>query len=72
WIIYAVALCVVPLFYLLYVNLMHSTAPAAGSGFIGYVVSLPLMGKLLFGSFLLGVPAILIWSFFAGSRTEFQ
>jgi proton-dependent oligopeptide transporter, POT family len=72
WIIYAVALCVVPLFYLLYVNLMHSTAPAAGSGFIGYVASLPLMGKLLFGSFLLGVPAILIWSFFAGSRTEFQ
>ncbi|MBQ1498333.1 MAG: peptide MFS transporter [Sphingomonas sp.] len=72
WIIYAVALCVVPLFYLLYVNLMHSAAPAAGSGFLGYVASLPLMGKLLFGSFLLGVPAILVWSFLAGSRTEFQ
>ena len=72
WIIYAVALCVVPLFYLLYVNLMHSAAPAEGAGFLGYVASLPLMGKLLFGSFLLGVPAILVWSFFAGSRTEFQ
>jgi POT family proton-dependent oligopeptide transporter len=72
WLIYAVALCVVPLFYLLYVNLMHSAAPAEGSGFIGYVLSLPLMGKLLFGSFLLGVPAILIWSFVAGSKTEFQ
>jgi POT family proton-dependent oligopeptide transporter len=72
WIIYAVALCVVPLFYMLYVNLMHSAAPAEGSGFIGYVASLPIMGKLLFGSFLLGVPAILIWSFIAGSRTEFQ
>ncbi|MBB4100335.1 peptide MFS transporter [Sphingomonas kyeonggiensis] len=72
WIIYAVALCVVPLFYLLYVNLMHSAAPAEGAGFLGYVASLPLMGKLLFGSFLLGVPAILIWSFVAGSRTEFQ
>jgi POT family proton-dependent oligopeptide transporter len=72
WIIYAVALCVVPLFYLLYVNLMQSAAPAEGSGFIGYVASLPLMGKLLFGSFLLGVPAILIWSFVAGSKTEFQ
>ncbi len=72
WIIYAVALCVVPLFYLLYVNLMHSAAPAAGSGFLGYVASQPLMGKLLFGSFLLGVPAILVWSFVAGSRTEFQ
>ncbi len=72
WIIYAVALCVVPLFYLLYVNLMQASAPAAGSGFIGYVASLPLMGKLLFGSFLLGVPAILVWSFVAGSKTEFQ
>ncbi|MBC9034121.1 peptide MFS transporter [Sphingomonas sp. JC676] len=72
WIIYAGALCVVPLFYLLYVNLMYSAAPAEGSGFIGYVASLPLMGKLLFGSFLIGVPAILIWSFMAGSKTEFQ
>ncbi|HWU96640.1 MAG TPA: peptide MFS transporter [Sphingomonas sp.] len=72
WIIYAVALCVVPLFYLLYVNLMHSAAPAEGSGFLGYVASLPLMGKLLFGSFLIGVPAILVWSFVAGSKTEFQ
>jgi len=72
WIIYAVALCVVPLFYMLYVNLMHSAAPAEGAGFLGYVASLPLMGKLLFGSFLLGVPAILVWSFIAGSRTEFQ
>jgi POT family proton-dependent oligopeptide transporter len=72
WIIYAAALCVVPLFYLLYVNLMHAAPPAEGSGFIGYVASLPLMGKLLFGAFLLGVPAILIWSFVAGSRTEFQ
>ncbi len=72
WIIYAVALCVVPLFYLLYVNLMHAAPPAKGSGFIGYLTHLPLMGKLLFGSFLVSVPGILIWSFFAGSRTEFQ
>ena len=72
WIIYAVALCVVPLFYLLYVNLMHAAPPAKGSGFVGYLTHLPLMGKLLFGSFLISVPGILIWSFFAGSRTEFQ
>ncbi len=66
------ALCVVPVFYLLYVNLMNSVAPAAGSGIIGYIASLPLMGKLLFGTFLLGRAGILIWSFVAGSRTEFQ
>ena len=30
------------------------------------------MGKLLFGTFLVGVPAILAWSWAKGSRTEFQ
>ena len=72
WWIYAGALCVVPLFYLLYANLMNATAVAPGSGIVGYVASLPIMGKLLFGSFLLGVPAILIWSFVSGTRQEFQ
>ena len=61
WVIYVGALCVVPLFYLLYVNLMNAPEPVAGSGFVGYIVALPLMGKLLFGSFLIGVPAILNW-----------
>ena len=72
WFIYLGALCVVPLFYLLYVNLMNAPAPAEGSGIVGYVLALPLMGKLLFGSFLIGVPAILVWSFVSGSRQEFQ
>ncbi len=30
------------------------------------------MGKLLFGTFIIAVPGILIWSFVSGSRTEFQ
>src|SRR3546814_18522576 len=30
------------------------------------------MGKLLFGAFLIGVPAILIWSWATGSKVEFQ
>ncbi len=29
------------------------------------------MGKALFGTFLLGVPAILVWSFIKGSKAEF-
>jgi POT family proton-dependent oligopeptide transporter len=70
--IYAAALIGIPLFYLLFVNLMNMAPPEPGSGFVGYVASLSLMGKLLFGTFLVGVPAILIWSFVAGSRTEFQ
>jgi POT family proton-dependent oligopeptide transporter len=68
--IYVLALLAVPVVYFLFVNLMQSEKPAEGSGFIGYLVSLPLMGKLLFGTFIVSVPAILIWSFIKGSRKE--
>ena len=71
-VIYICALLTVPLFYLLFVNLMAAEPAAAGSGFVGYLASLSLMGKLLFGTFLVSVPGILIWSYVAGSRTEFQ
>ncbi|MEA3040095.1 MAG: proton-dependent oligopeptide transporter, family, partial [Sphingomonadales bacterium] len=64
--------CAVPVFYFLFTNLMNAPKPPPGQGIGGYILSLPLMGKLLFGSFLIGVPAILIWSFLKGSRQEFQ
>ena len=35
-------------------------------------MALSLMGKLLFGTFLIAVPAILDWSWLNGSRSEFQ
>ncbi len=70
--IYAAATLGIPLFYLLFVNLMNASEAAAGSGIIGYVLALPLMGKLLFGTFIIAVPAILIWSLAAGNRAEFQ
>ncbi|MDR6789361.1 POT family proton-dependent oligopeptide transporter [Sphingomonas sp. BE138] len=70
--IYAAALIGVPLFYLLFTNLMNAPEPVAGTGIVGYVLALPLMGKLLFGTFLISVPGILIWSFANGSRVEFQ
>ena len=70
--IYALALLGIPVFYLLFVNLMNAEAPPPGSGILGYIETLSLMGKLLFGTFLIGVPAILIWSFLKGSRKEFQ
>lgn len=72
WIIYIAALIAVPLVVFLFSNLMNSAPPPEGSGLVGYVMSLSLMGKLLFGTFLVGVPAILAWSWFNGSRTEFQ
>jgi POT family proton-dependent oligopeptide transporter len=71
-VIYACAILIVPLFYFLFTNLMAAAPPEPGSGIVGYVLSLSLMGKLLFGTFLIGVPGILIWSWIKGSRAEFQ
>ena len=51
---------------------MNSQPAAEGSGFIGYIASLSLMGKLLFGTFLVSVPGILIWSYTKGTRVEAQ
>src|SRR3954453_10342290 len=51
---------------------MNSARPAEGSGFLGYLMSLSLMGKLLFGTFVISVPAILIWSYAKGTRAEAQ
>jgi POT family proton-dependent oligopeptide transporter len=70
--IYGGALVAIPLVIFLFWNLMNYVAPPAGSGVIGYIASLPIMGKFLFGTFLLSVPGILIWSWMKGSRTEFQ
>jgi POT family proton-dependent oligopeptide transporter len=70
--VYLGTLCVVPLFYLLYINLMAAAPQVPGSGILGYILSLPLMGKLLFVTFLLSVPGILIWSAMVGDRREFQ
>jgi POT family proton-dependent oligopeptide transporter len=70
--IYVLAVLAVPVFYFLFVNLMNTPDPQPGAGIVGYIVTLPLMGKLLFGAFLIGVSAILIWSYVKGSKVEFQ
>jgi POT family proton-dependent oligopeptide transporter len=71
-IIYICALLAVPVFVFLFSNLMNATEAEPGSGFVGYLASLPLMGKLLFGTFVVSVPAILIWSYTKGTRAEAQ
>ncbi len=71
-IVYICALLAVPLAWLLFTNLMNTPAPQAGAGLLGYLAGLPIMGKILFTTFLIGVPAILVWSWKAGSRVEFQ
>src|SRR6476659_2764715 len=71
-VIYIGAIIAVPVFVFLFSNLMNSAPAAEGSGFIGYIMSLSLMGKLLFGPFIVAVPAILIWSYAKGTRAEAQ
>src|SRR4051794_6049354 len=71
-VIYICALLAVPVVVFLFSNLMNSQPAAEGSGFIGYLASLSLMGKLLFGTFLVSVPGILIWSYAKGTRQEAQ
>jgi len=71
-VIYGLALAAVPLIYLLFANLMQASAPAAGAGFVGALVALPLLNKLLYGIFFLSVPGILLWSWKVGSRAELQ
>jgi len=70
--IYIGALIAVPVFVFLFSNLMNATEAEAGSGFIGYLASLPLMGKLLFGTFIVAVPGILAWSYAKGTKQEAQ
>ena len=38
--------------WFLFSNLMNSDAAPRGSGIIGYIANLPIMGKMLFGTFL--------------------
>ena len=71
-VIYICALIAVPVVVFLFMNLMNSAPAAEGSGFIGYLGSLSLMGKLLFGTFIVAVPGILAWSYAKGTRQEAQ
>ncbi|HEX6660447.1 MAG TPA: peptide MFS transporter [Sphingomicrobium sp.] len=77
WIVYVCAILAVPVVWFLFSNLMNYEAPEAGSGIIGYVLTLPIMGQIMFATFLLAIPIILVWSWFKGAvkdgvRVEFQ
>jgi POT family proton-dependent oligopeptide transporter len=70
--IYVCAIVAVPVGWFLFVNLMDSKAAAAGSGIVGYLLALPIMGKMLFSTFLLSIVIIPLWAWKAGNRVEFQ
>jgi POT family proton-dependent oligopeptide transporter len=70
--IYGGALVAVPVVLFLFWNLMGAAHAAAGSGIGGYLLALPIMAKVLFGTFIVAIPAILIWSYRVGDSREFQ
>lgn len=72
FIIYIGAILAIPVAWFLFSNLMNYVKPPEGSGIIGYIATLPIMGKIMFGTFLVSVPGILIWSFLKGTKAEFQ
>ena len=70
--IYLGAIACVPLVWFLFTNLMAAPPPVAGEGLIGYLMGLPILGKVLFGTFLASVVLIPIWSILYGNRQEWQ
>jgi POT family proton-dependent oligopeptide transporter len=77
WWIYLGALIAVPVVWFLFTNLMNQPEAEPGAGLIGYILNLPIMGLVLFTTFFLSIPAILIWSWVKGAvvdgvRAEFQ
>ena len=71
-VIYLAALLAIPLVWLLFQNLMAAPPPVKGAGFAGYVLGLPILGKVLFFTFLASVIGIPIWAWRAGTRQEFE
>ena len=70
--IYILSIASVPLFWLIFRNVMNTPEAPAGSGLWGYLVATPFLGKVLFVTFLAAVIGIPIWSWRAGNRAEFQ
>jgi POT family proton-dependent oligopeptide transporter len=70
--IYIGAILTIPLVWFLFTNLMAAPPPVEGEGFIGYLAGLPILGKVLFATFLACVVLIPIWSIKVGTRQEWQ
>ena len=70
--IFIAALVAIPLVWFLFSNLMAAPPPVKGAGIGGYILGLPILGKVLFGTFLTSIIAIPIWSFRAGTKAEFE
>jgi POT family proton-dependent oligopeptide transporter len=76
-IVFIGAIVAIPVIWWLLHNTMLNAEGAAqaaeeGGGIVGYILALPLLGKVLFAVCLLAVIGIPIWSFMAGTREEAQ
>ena len=70
--IYAASIAAIAVPWLLFSNTLTAVPATEGSGIAAYLLALPILGKALFATFVVAVPSILIWSYRAGSRQEFQ
>ncbi len=70
--IYLGAIAFVPLVWFLFTNLMAAPPPVEGAGFMGYLMGLPILGKVLFATFLACIVFIPIWSIMVGNKAEWQ
>jgi len=74
---YVLLVAAVPVSWLLLNNTLASAEAAtaaaeAGSGVIGYLAALPLLGKALLTCFVVAAVGMPIWAWRAGSKAEFQ
>jgi len=68
--IFILSLVSVPIFWLIFRNVMDTPEAAPGSGLWGYIVATPFLGKVLFVTFLAAVIGIPIWSWKVGDKIE--
>jgi POT family proton-dependent oligopeptide transporter len=70
--IFAGAIVAIPVVWFLFINLLNAPPPVAGEGIGGYILGLPILGKVLFFTFLVSIIGIPIWSARVGTKAEFQ
>lgn len=81
WMIYLGAIIAIPLIWWLMNNTLVSAQTLAdtaksesdgSAGIIAYLISLPLLGKIMFGMFTLAMIGVPIWAAITGTWVEFQ